>query len=158
MTIIRKLTYCSEIDFQLPDNYDSLSFLKESDGIIEIVPVSEEISEPNSTPTRGKEYANSLIQRANILIERERFWETHNVLEEAWHAMSEPLKTYFHGLTLIAVANVQAQTDREIIAKGTYTRALAKIIASGVDNNFAKSLPADFSYPLKVVIPLLHEI
>ena len=143
--IIRSHTDCNEIDFRVEAAADMSSLRPGHYGIISV-----SILMPNhGLPPQefGPDFLGAVEITANWLVEHERFWEVHEVLEELWHLAKGKLKDYYHGITLLAVANVQAQTNRLDIARATYSRALFRIASSGTNAELLQSLPQQFSYP-----------
>lgn len=150
--IVRNLSYCSEYDFQADIDFDTANFYPDANGVFCAVELIDDRRSVSEDP--GKPDTKNIIFQANQLISEERFWETHGVLEGAWHESQGRMREYFHGLTLLAVACVQYQTGRCENAKNTYTRALTKISVLP-DPQILRTLPVEFHYPLKFVIPEL---
>ena len=146
----RNHTDCTEIDFQTREEVDMVNLSLEN---LSFFVFTQLIPDENNKPAANENNMRIAIFMANWLIGEERYWETHELLEDIWHISGGNIREYFHGLTLLAVAGVQWQTGREDIARATYIRAVAKLRSSGINMEFVESLPQVYVYPLKIRIP-----
>ena len=146
----RNHTGCTEIDFQTREEINMANLSLEN---LSFFVFTQLISDENNKPAYNEKSTQTAIFIANWLIGKERYWETHELLEDIWHISHGNFREYFHGLTLLAVAGVQWQTNREDIARATYLRALTKLRSSGINEEFVESLPQTYVYPLKIRIP-----
>ena len=146
----RNHTDCTEIDFQTREEVNMANLSLEN---FSFFVFTQLIPDENNKPTVNENNIQMAIFIANWLIGEERYWETHELLENIWHISHGNFREYFHGLTLLAVAGVQWQTNREDIARATYLRALTKLRSSGINMEFVESLSQTYVYPLKIRIP-----
>ena len=146
----RKHKNCIEIDFQTKEELNMGNLNLENLPFFEFTQL---ITEENTKPALTESDMPIAFFIANWLIDEERYWETHELLEDIWHISHGNIREYFHGLTLLAVAGVQWQTQREDIARSTYIRAVTKLRSSEINMEFVESLPQAYVYPLKIRIP-----
>ncbi|MEM0157211.1 MAG: DUF309 domain-containing protein [Thermoplasmataceae archaeon] len=146
----RKHTDSIEIDFQTKEdlnmgqlNLDSIPFFI----------FTQLLRDENKNNITTESDTRIALFVANCLFREERYWETHELLEDIWHISQGNIRSYFHGLTLLAIAGVQWQTHREEIARSTYLRAVSMLRMSGINRRFVNSLPSGYLYPLQITIP-----
>ena len=72
----------------------------------------------------GKEEA---IERGRYYFNHERFWEAHEVLENAWKKSEGKEKELVQGIILVAAALVHYQKNENEICLSIFNRALEKI-------------------------------
>lgn len=64
-----------------------------------------------------------MFSRALCLIKEERFWESHEALEQIWRKSDGPRKDYLHFLILCSAAMVHHQRGRQDVSLGMIRRA-----------------------------------
>jgi hypothetical protein len=64
-----------------------------------------------------------LVEQARELFNRERYWESHEVLEALWRRLSGPEKSFVQGLILVCAAFVHSQKGEMEVALGVLRRA-----------------------------------
>jgi len=71
------------------------------------------------------------------LFNEERYWESHELLEQAWQPARGVERDTVHGMILAAAALVHHQKDRDRVSLGMLERALAKLdgqeVYEGID-------------------------
>ena len=71
------------------------------------------------------------------LFNEERYWESHELLEQAWQPARGVERETVHGMILVAAALVHHQKDRDQVSLGMLERALAKLdsqeVYEGID-------------------------
>jgi hypothetical protein len=71
------------------------------------------------------------------LFNEERYWESHELLEQAWQPSRGVERDTVHGMILAAAALVHHQKDRDKVSLGMLERALAKLdgqeVYEGID-------------------------
>jgi len=68
-----------------------------------------------------------LFQEARAYFNSERYWECHEVLEEAWRAARGKEKSNLQGMILVCAALVHHQKGEEDVARGVIKRALLQL-------------------------------
>ncbi|MDG7044136.1 MAG: DUF309 domain-containing protein [Nitrososphaerota archaeon] len=66
---------------------------------------------------------DDIFSRALCLIKEERFWESHEALEQIWRKSSGGRKDYLHFLILCSAAMVHYQRGRQEVSLGIIKRA-----------------------------------
>ena len=91
---------------------------------------------------------NDILEYVSSMFREERYWETHEFLENYWKLFSGDQKTFIHGLILVAVSMVKHQMDQEDEARRIYRRALDML--SDSHSKYLKFLhfPDQFEYPV----------
>jgi uncharacterized protein len=71
------------------------------------------------------------------LFNEERYWESHELLEQAWQPSRGVERDTVHGMILAAAALVHHQKDRDKVSLGMLERALVKLdgqeVYEGID-------------------------
>jgi tetratricopeptide (TPR) repeat protein len=67
---------------------------------------------------------DDIFNRALCLIKEERFWESHEALEQIWKKSSGSRKDYLHFLILCSAAMVHYQRGRQEVSLGIIKRAV----------------------------------
>lgn len=91
------------------------------------------------------------------LFNEERYWESHETLEQIWHSSKGPKREALQGLILTAAALVHFQRDEQRICLSVLRRARTKLNAiASIDNLDLDSLRKDIDQALasKQVHPL----
>ncbi|MEM0140341.1 MAG: DUF309 domain-containing protein [Ferroplasma sp.] len=107
------------------------------------------------TENHQKKTGNMLIIEANSLIENERFWEAHNVLEVIWRKENGKLKDYIRGIILIVSSMAKYQMGSSSVARVMYNRARLLLADLTMAKPILDQIPINFNYPVKFKIPLL---
>jgi len=90
---------------------------------------------------------------SNELIEQERFWEVHTILEPFWRMEGGEMKKYLQGIILIASAMVKHQMGRTDVAEHIYDRALSILSPLSPSRKILDQIPKRFAYPITFLIP-----
>ena len=68
-----------------------------------------------------------VLREGMSLFNEERYWESHELLEQAWQPSRGVERDTVHGMILAAAALVHHQKDRDKVSLGMLERALAKL-------------------------------
>ncbi len=68
-----------------------------------------------------------VLREGVILFNEERYWESHELLEQAWQPSRGVERDTVHGMILAAAALVHHQKDRDKVSLGMLQRALVKL-------------------------------
>ncbi len=71
------------------------------------------------------------FSEARSLFNAERYWECHEVLEEAWRNMQGDEKSFTQGVILLCAAFVHHQKGEETVALGVLARAVKQLSFPG---------------------------
>ncbi|MEM0158735.1 MAG: DUF309 domain-containing protein [Thermoplasmataceae archaeon] len=88
-----------------------------------------------------------ILAECDRMIEEERYWEAHNMLEYLWKLYNGRAKAILHEVIGIAVANIKAQMGQGDVASVIYNRSkdkLSDFIGMGATLDF----PPSFKYPV----------
>lgn len=137
--IIRKHTDCTEVDFRLKENshFQKIqNFIKVQD---EIIPVREDFSDL----TTGK-----MLLFADQLIDQERYWEAHNIIEELWKHLTGYQKQVLHDTFGIIVSQIKVQMNQAETGQGVFQRNIEKLRKNQI-SVILDQMPEKFTYPIK---------
>lgn len=146
--IIRKHTDSYEFDFRFPGD-----------------PMETELPDAlKTTEIIAAEYdfasltAEQILADSGALIAEERFWESHNLLEELWQRSTGDRKSMLHDVIGLVVSQIKVQMGQWEVGKKVYERSAASLGRMGVES-IVEQLPEDFAYPLKIslepILPLM---
>ncbi len=77
-----------------------------------------------TSPHRNRQ---ETFEEARRLFDAERYWECHEVLEEAWRNMQGDEKSFTQGVILLCAAFVHHQKGEETVALGVLARAIKQL-------------------------------
>ncbi|MGC8505980.1 MAG: DUF309 domain-containing protein [Thermoplasmata archaeon] len=91
---------------------------------------------------------DDILEYVSSMFRVERYWETHEFLENYWKLFSGGTKRFIHGLILVSVSMVKHQMGQEDEAHRIYSRAMDML--SGSHSKYLKYLhfPDQFQYPV----------
>ena len=80
---------------------------------------------------------SEVLREGVNLFNEERYWESHELLEQAWQPARGVERDTVHGMILVAAALVHHQKDRDRVSLGMLERGLAKLdnqeVYEGID-------------------------
>ena len=80
---------------------------------------------------------SEVLREGVNLFNEERYWESHELLEQAWQPARGVERDTVHGMILVAAALVHHQKDRDKVSLGMLKRGLAKLdnqeVYEGID-------------------------
>jgi len=80
---------------------------------------------------------SEVLREGVNLFNEERYWESHELLEQAWQPARGVERDTVHGMILVAAALVHHQKDRDKVSLGMLERGLAKLdnqeVYEGID-------------------------
>ena len=80
---------------------------------------------------------SEVLREGVNLFNEERYWESHELLEQAWQPARGVEQDTVHGMILVAAALVHHQKDRDKVSLGMLERGLAKLdnqeVYEGID-------------------------
>lgn len=146
--IIRKHSSGIELDFRFPGDPRKTGLPKIL-GNADIVDVEDDFS--HLSPSEILSFAWDLVQE-------ERYWETHNYLEELWKRHSGRAKLILHDIIGLIVSQIKFQMGQPEVGKKVYDRSISSLSREGLES-FVGRLPPEYCYPLKAplmdLIPLI---
>ncbi len=139
--IIRKKSTGVEVDIST-DHEDMIDRIN---GIYEIQYVINLDKRPDIVPDWTM---NDILEYISSMFREERYWETHEFLENYWKLFTGGKRMFIHGLILVSVSMVKHQMDQEDEARRIYRRALDML--SDSHSKYLKYLhfPDQFQYPV----------
>lgn len=117
----RTSTGTLEVDVFAPGRAD-LDTLLAALGPLAVVESARDLNVAPPHRSRGQ-----LFSEARGLFNSERYWECHEVLEEAWRTSSGEEKSRLQGLILVCAAFVHHQKGEDGVALGVLKRAIPKL-------------------------------
>lgn len=135
--IQRRTTYGFEIDFYKGIPLIIFDYLKKFSYFI-------------SFPENANFNRWMCLNKIKMLVEMERYWEIHNILESFWKRKIDPEKLFLKGVIDICVSQVKVQMGQSGISKKIMTRGELEIKQSGLSKYIVnimdrKEYPARFT-------------
>ncbi len=93
-----------------------------------------------------------LLRAIRPYLERERYWEAHEVLEAQWKVAVGKRKKEIQVLVLLCVSMIKEQMGQHEVGIEVYNRAIKIIEELKSTELRALNLPFEFSYPLRLHI------
>ena len=151
--IVRKLSYCLELDFRSSSINNDLEGITLAGDIISIEKAEHDSGsfDPSSTDS-----FKTIIDETQKLIDAERYWKAHTLLELIWKHSNGDRKKGFQGIIWLLVSLVHYQMMEPEISRNVYARARGQIRSSGFTCIF-NQLPDQFAYPLRISLNCLME-
>ena len=95
--------------------------------VTNFAPLLSERNLGEQTIARGK---TATVESAIELLNQQRYWECHEVLEEIWRKEKDPSeKSLQQGVILVASALVHAQKNEDMVCLGMLSRSVKKLDA-----------------------------
>ena len=141
--IIRKLTYCQELDFRSKDiNWDS-GRIGELYQILSIEKLDDDA--PSVDDISNSEY-RILISETESCMNKERYWKAHTVLEKIWNIEKGDRKLCFQAIIWLLASMVHYQMGEQETAAKMYSKARERLQNLGYVE-IVNQLGINFSYP-----------
>ena len=141
--ILRYTTYGCELDvFDNSTLNDVLKNLKESSIVFSS-------SDEQLDRIKRNFDDKSLINYAFSLLNQERYWEYHEILEKIWRKYDGNTKEYIQCLIHIGVSMVKLQLEQTETASIVYNRTMEKM-KSLFSNDEFQIFPQQFHYPIRL--------
>lgn len=79
---------------------------------------------------------DDVLREGVNLFNEERYWESHELLEQAWQPAKGLERDTVHGMILAAAALVHHQKDRDSVSLGMLERAMGKLSGQDIYEGF----------------------
>jgi hypothetical protein len=145
--IVRKHSEGYELDFRFQDE-SGITELSVILGTTNINRVEDDFSHLRT---------GEILSKATAMIKEERYWESHNLLEELWKRNTGAKKKLIHDIIGIIVSQVKVQMDQWDVGKRVYERSYSQLNLTQGDA-IMRLLPQNFAYPLKFSLETLDPI
>lgn len=149
--IIRKLSYCYELDFH---TFDVESDLLKIRNIGHIISIEDSEDSPEETGINGTYDRNNILKGTQKMIDLERYWKAHVLLEMIWKQESGMFKKGIQGIIWLMVSLVHYQMGEISVSEKVFEKAKRRI----EDSEFleiSSQLPTSFTYPIKLSLESL---
>ena len=144
--ILRKLSYCYELDFRTTDIQTDLTKIQK---ICDIISVERAEELPSDLSQKEPINHNLIIREAQSLIARERYWKAHVLLEIIWNKETGYYRKGIQGLIWLLVALVHYQMQESSVSDEVFKRARTRMQESGFGDIYSQ-LPETFEYPISL--------
>ena len=141
--IIRRLSYCLELDFRSAEIEGEISGIGRLCRIIAIERVDDDT--PSSSTLSTEEY-NSLIREVENCMKKERYWKAHTILEKVWNIEDGDRKLGFQTIIWLLASLVHYQMGEIDTATEMYSKSRKRLRDLGF-LNIVDQLGDEFSYP-----------
>jgi predicted metal-dependent hydrolase len=141
--IIRKLSYCHEIDFR---SHDIKADIGRISGLYQILSIEKLEDEAQYICEISKQEYIDLIGETESCMNKERYWKAHTILENIWNIEKGDRKLCFQAIIWLLASMVHYQMGEPETAERMYIKARERLHNLGYVE-IVNQIGMKFSYP-----------